>query len=429
MKKVLILTYYFPPRPSIASIRLRGLAKYLPEFGWEPVILTAALPGTPDKRFHVVQTHYPGDATYLMKKKLHLHPNKGLQEQLGITLSIREGGRSFVGKITKLINGIIAYPDEQKAWYPIAVKKGIELLQNESFNAIISSSGPVTSHIIAKTLKQKFRIPWLADFRDLWTQNHCYTYGFLRKFFEQRLEIKTLIYANALVTVSLPLADKLRSLHRMKSVFGIPNGFDPDEIKKNILTKEFTITYTGSPYMGKQDQRPLFKVLSNLIERGLIDSKLIKVRFFGRKQYWLEQYIMEYHLESIVKQYGMFSREVALEKQRESQVLLLLNWNDPREQGLYSGKIFEYLAAKRPILAIGGPKGVVSDLLDETEAGNHVSDVENIKNIILKYYMQFKTKGSVEYTGKEQEINKYTHIKMAEKFANIMNSLSKGTDK
>lgn len=113
MKKVLIITYYFPPRPAIASVRLGGLAKYLPEFGWEPVILTASLPGTPDKQFQVVQTFYPGDVTARLKKKIYLHPDKGFQEQIRVPLAMREGKRSITSKISALVRGVIAYPDER----------------------------------------------------------------------------------------------------------------------------------------------------------------------------------------------------------------------------------------------------------------------------------------------------------------------------
>ena len=117
MKKVLIIAYYFPPRPGVASLRLRGLAKYLPEFGWEPIILTPVLSRAPDKQFRVIQTFYPGDVSETLKKKLHLNPNKGFQEQVGVPYAIREGEKSLTTKIIKFIKGIMAYPDGQRNWY------------------------------------------------------------------------------------------------------------------------------------------------------------------------------------------------------------------------------------------------------------------------------------------------------------------------
>jgi glycosyltransferase involved in cell wall biosynthesis len=426
MKKVLIITYYFPPRPAIASVRLGGLAKYLPEFGWEPVILTASLPGTPDKQFQVVQTFYLGDVTARLKKKIYLHPDKSFQEQIRVPLAVREGKHSITSKISALVKSVIAYPDDQKGWYPFAVKMGEELLQKGDFDAIISSSSPATVHLIAKHLKRKHHhLPWIADLRDLWTQNHYYLYGSLRKWFEKRLELQTLAWADALVTVSKPLADMLNTLHHGKPVFAIPNGFDPDELGSAPLTREFTITYTGELYQGRRDPVLLLKVLHGLIAEGLIDPTTIKIRFFGPSQYWLEQEIRRYYLEGIVKQYGMVSREIALARQRESQILLLLNWDDPREQGVYTGKVFEYLAAQRPILAIGGPGGVVKELLEETNAGIHTSRLEDLQKILLEYYREYKSTGKVGYQGDKNKIQKYNHREMAKKFVQVLEEVKK----
>jgi len=420
LKPVLIITYRFPPRPGIGSLRLRGLAKYLPKFGWEPVILTAALPKAPDKQFQVIQTPYPGDVTALLKKKLHLDPDKGFQEQVGIPLAIREGKRSFTTKIITLIKELLAYPDEQKNWYPFAVETGTKVMREKKFKAIISSSGPVTSHLIAKELKRKFNIPWIADLRDLWTQNHYYPYGRIRKWFERRLELKTLNRADALVTVSKPLAEDLSTLHHRIPVFVIPNGFDPDEVGTEPLTKQFTITYTGQLYQGKQDPKLLLKAISELIAQKIIDRNNIEIRFFGPIQYWLEQAARKFNLNGIVKQYGTVPREVALKKQRESQILLLLNWNDPNERGVYTGKIFEYLAARRPILAIGGPKGVVSELLAETNSGFHTSNLEDLKTFITRCYKEYKEKGQVKYRGNVEKVNRYSHYEMAKKFNEVL---------
>ena len=422
---MLIVTYYFPPRPGVASLRLRGLAKYLPEFGWEPVILTAALPGEPDSRFKVVQTPYPGDATALFKKRLLLNPSKGFQEQVGVPLAVREGKRSFTRRPITLVKGVIAYPDERKGWYPFATKAGTAVLQEENFNALISSSGPVTAHLIAKRLNTEQHIPWVADLRDLWTQAHQYPYWRLRKWFERKLELKTLAQADALVTVSKPLAEKLSSLHRGKPVFAVPNGFDPDEVGSAPLTKEFTVTYTGQLYQGKQDPVPLLQALRQLIVEEVVNQDVTRIRFYGPTQYWLEQEIRRYHLEKIAKQCGTVSREVALTKQRESQILLLLNWNDPGEQGTYTGKVFEYLAAKRPILAIGGPEGVVSELLEETGAGVHVSDLATLKGILTRYYQEYETSGRVSYRGRDNESLKYSHREMARKFAKVLDKFCK----
>lgn len=420
-RKVLVITYYFPPRAGVGSLRLKGLAKYLPEFGWEPVILTAALPGAPEQRFRVIQTPYPGDVIAIWKKILHLQSDRGFQEQLGIPRAIRGSKRSLTNRLVVFAKEVTAYPDEHKTWYPSAVEAGQDILRREKFDALLSSSSPVTAHLVAKELKMKFHIPWVADLRDLWTQNHYYPYSPIRKIIERRLELHTLSIADALVTVSVPLAEQLGKLHQGKPIVVIPNGFDPEEIDLAPLTKEFTITYTGHLYQGKRDPAPLFRAVAELISEGKVHRSDIKIRFYGSMEYWLEQEVKHYKLEDVVSLHSYVSREEALTKQRESQLLLLLSWNDPRERGIYTGKLFEYLAARRPILAVGGPRGVVTELLQQTNTGVHVSSYAELKDVLAKFYEEYKIHGRVAYHGYEERIAQYSHYAMARRFAEILN--------
>lgn len=426
-RRVLVIAYYFPPRPGVGSLRAKGLAKYLPEYGWEPIILTAALPEKPESRFKVVETPYPGDVTAYWKRKLGLAADKGFQEQIGIPRALREGKTSFfTRRVITLAKAFIAYPDDQKTWYPFAVSAGRDLLKMEKFDALISSSGPVTCHLIARELKARYEIPWIADFRDLWTQNHYYPYGSLRLMFERRLELKTLALADALVTVSEPLAERLMSLHKNKRVLVIPNGFDPDDVAQAPLTKEFTITYTGTLYEGKRDPALLFQAVRELIVDGTIDPLDIRIRFYGEAPYWLEQQVRHYQLGGIVGLHRKVPRDVALAKQRESHVLLLLSWDDPREVGVYTGKIFEYLAAKRPILALGGPGGAVAQLLRETGAGIHVRSLEDLKALLKSWYKEYKLEGEVKYKAQWEIVQKYSHREMAKKFAHLLDEVTRG---
>lgn len=422
-RRVLVVTYNFPPRPRMGSIRLRGLAKYLQDFGWETVILTAELLGPTDPHYNIIETPYPGDAMSIWKSKIGLMPNKGFQEQIGVSRSFRESRNSFNGWLVKLVRGLIAYPDEQKFWYPFAVKAGDEILKKEHFDAILSSSGPVTCHLIAKEFKKRFGIPWISDLRDLWTQNSYYPYGPFRRLFEKQLEVKTLSISDALVTVSEPLAKQLQVLHSNKPVFAILNGYDPSEVSSAPLTREFTITYTGQLYQGKRDPTMLFRIISELCTEGLLDRQNVKINFYKDTKYWLEEEVKCYGLEDVVNLHPQVPRDIALEKQRESQILLLLNRNDPSEIGIYTGKLFEYLAAQRPIIAVGGPKGVVSDLLEETGAGTHVTEEKELKHLLIQHYESYKALGYVPYSGRKEYIAKYSHYEMARRFAQTLDFL------
>ncbi|MEM3640454.1 MAG: glycosyltransferase, partial [Candidatus Bathyarchaeia archaeon] len=333
--------------------------------------------------------------------------------------------KPFLRYLYKYYREIIHYPDSEKGWKPFAVKAADKLLQNEKIDAIISSSSPVTAHIIARELKAKYKIPWIADFRDLWTQNHNYPYSRIRKYFERKLELKTLATADVLIAVSPFDTEKLKTLHKGKKVHTITNGFDPDKVNngKTPLTAKFTITYTGQIYP-KQDPSKFLIALKNLISKKVLESKDIDVRFYGPESDLLTSKIAECALTGIVRQLGVVPREVSLEKQRESQVLLLLKWEDPRTRGVYTAKVFEYLAAMRPILAVGGTNDVVTELLNETSAGVDAQTARDVEEAIKRFYQEYKLKGKVSYCGKIEKINKYSYREMAKRFAEILDLIA-----
>jgi len=422
-KKVLVITYSFPPKPSVASVRMRGLAKYLPQFGWDPTFLTVELPGEPEEGYRVIQTPDPGDVTEHIKRKLRLNPKEGLQDQLGIPDHISMSKKPLTGKIITGMKAWITYPDKRKYWKPVAVEILRNLLFREDFEALISSSPPVITHLIANEVQKEFGIPWVADFRDLWTGNHYYPYGSIRKLFDRRLEIKTINQASALITVSEPLSESLKSSHNQNIVVSIPNGFDSDGIEVGELDDKFSITYTGQLYQGRRDPELLFKIIRDLLKENKIQDDLL-IKFYGDKVYWLDNLIRVYGLEDIAFQYGVVNRAEAIEEQRSSQLLLSLNWDHPQEKGVYTGKIFEYLAARRPILALGGPQGVVSELLNETKAGVHLRTERELRQAILTWYEEYQQKGFVSYQGNDKIYN-YSHEKMAQRFSEVLNDISR----
>jgi glycosyltransferase involved in cell wall biosynthesis len=410
MKRVLIIANLF-----YASPRIPGLAKYLPEFGWQPIIITVPLGENPDSSFGPPNDFRKGN--WVIETRGHAS---------GKTVGTRV--RKRLGRIKPLLrffhrrySEIAHYPDKEKHWMPLAMKAAEELLKNEDMDAMISSSSPVTCHLIARKIKNKYRIPWIADLRDLWTQNHNYPYSVFRRFFERRLETKTLSMADALVTISLPMANRLNLLHKGKPVYTITNGFDPEKMSTGEvdLTAKFTITYTGQIYE-KQNTEKLLYALKDLISQGIIERENVEVRVFGPRSEKLEAQALKYGLTDIVKQYGIVSREISFLKQRESQLLLLLKWEDSRERGIYTGKAFEYLAAMRPILATGGTDDVVTELLHETKGGADAQTVEDVKNALRTFYNEFKLEGKISYQGKIDEINKYSYREIASKFAEIL---------
>lgn len=432
MKKVLIIANLFH-----ASPRIPGLAKYLPEFGWQPIVLTTPLGENPDSRFgppndfkNNVRTIETGNFIAPGEQDENILLNMNDRFNLTSKKSLYPLILFYRFFYTYFYSAIVNYPDSEKGWKPFALKAGSELMQKEDIDAIISSSSPVTSHLIAKELKNRHKIPWIADLRDLWSQNHGYSYGPLRKMIDRKLELNTLVSADALVTVSPLWAEKLRTLHKRKTVYTITNGFDPDKMmgEQMGLTSKFTITYTGQViYTEKQSPSKLFAALHELIIDGTINPKDVEVKFYIPENELIAKRIEEYGLSDVAKQYGIVAREISFKKQRESQLLLLLNWEDRQERGWYPLKIFEYLAAQRPILSIGGSgDDVVRELLDETKAGVYAKEVEDIKSILKELYLEYKRNGKISYNGDMKKINKYSYREMARKFAEVLDNLGKG---
>ena len=409
MKKVLIITNLFH-----ASPRIPGLTKYLPEFGWEPIVLTIPIGKNDDVRPYGRYIEVPYDN---VAKMTYERRSSGFKKQIK--------NQRLRNLLYNLYGALFYYPDSEKGWQKPALKAAIDLIKNEKIDAIISSSSPVTCHLIAQNLKTKYGIPWIADLRDLWTQNHNYSYGYIRKLIDRRLEVKTFSYANALVTLASIWAQKLKVLHDRDFVFTITNGFDPDNISDGIdtLTPNFTITYTGSLYADQSPQK-FFQAVKELIDEKIINPVDIEVRFFGDKHQFLTNFINKFKLSNIIKIYGKISRIESFEKQKESQILIHFTWEGKVTAG-YALKLFEYLAARRPIIATGLGYDLTKSLLEETKSGVFAPNVEDIKKVLHEFYDEYKHTGKVSYIGDLKEINKYSYREIARNFCNLLNDFEK----
>ncbi|MFH2069042.1 MAG: glycosyltransferase [Candidatus Omnitrophota bacterium] len=412
MKKVLIITYRFPPKPGIASIRPAGLAKYLPENGWEAIILTSLLPVRPETPFKIIET------LPFFPERLPNRPEfKTRQEELS--------SPPLPSQILLSLPELLPFPTTKIGWKVCALYSARKIIRKEKISAVISTFKPATVHFIAAVLKKEFPdLCWIADFRDLWTQNHTYKRRGLKRRLEIGQEMKTLRNADFLTTVSELWAQKLKDRHQKPS-FAIPNGFDPSEWTTEPFkpADKFIISYTGSIYFGKkaQDVTPFLNVVRSLIDEELIKAEDMEVTFYGDTKINLDIVIRERGLKKIVLQQGLIPRQEVLKKQRQSQLLLLLDWNDPKELGVCPGKLYEYLAARRPVLSVGGHNGAVKDVLQETGAGFYCRTEMEIKDVLLQCYREFKKRGGVSYRGREEAVMRYSHRVMARKFAEILN--------
>jgi hypothetical protein len=423
LKNVLIITYYFPPTDAIGGVRPHGLAKYLPNTGWNPIILTPLINSEQKYQFTVIVTNNE-DVVEKWKKRFKLDPKKTLVEQYNkTTIKYRT---SIIEYISLRSSELIAFPDGMIGWYNHALIEGKKIIEETQIDAIISTSSPETVHLIAKELSVEYDIPWIADLRDLWTQNHYYQYSPFRRFIEKKIEVKTLSNAFFIVTVSQPWRDKLKTIHH-KDIYAIPNGFDPDEVNVNTqLSKKFSILYSGALYKHYRDPKPLFIAIKELIKDRLIDQQLLSIDFFITDFELISSDIKKYGLEKIVHVHKPISREKILEKQRKSQILLILSWNDPIEKGQIPAKVFEYLAARRPIISIGKyDSGELRKILEITHAGKEFTKKEDLKKYLHDSYCEYINTGKITYNGIIKEIDQFSQIEMARKFSELLNQIKK----
>ncbi len=418
-RRVLIVSYFYPPVPSVGGVRAAGLVRYLPQFGWDPVVLTPRAPG----RVPAGSLIETGDRAFGARLKARLGASS--DASLKDVLDVREGSASFGrragARAIELAKSFTAVPDQNRGWAGPALEAARAALAARPVHAIVSTSPPATAHLVARRLAREAGVPWIADFRDLWADNHNSLAPPWRRRIDGLLEGRTLRTATALVTVSEPLARTLARRHPGARVATITNGFDPDEVNPGVpLTREFTLTHTGTFYQGRRDPTLLFETLAALFADGRLARERVRLRFFSRHEDWIAGLVRAHRLEDVVEVRPWAPRAEALAAQRESQLLLLLHWGGAAEEGVYTGKVFEYLAARRPILVCGGGPGVLDGLLAETGAGRHVADGAALRATLIETWDEYVRTGRVTFAGHPDAIARYSHVRMAREFAALL---------
>ena len=420
--RLLVVSYYYHPTPSVGSVRVGGLVKYLPDFGWRATVVTPRRPGRNDLDQPLAETE-DADLGTGLKRLLGVQPEVALKDAISGSSS-PTAGLGLRTRAIDLVRSIVAVPDTNRGWIPIAARAGRQLLAQQPFDAILTTSPPPSVHLVGSRLVRSSGLPWVADLRDLWSLDHNSTAPRWRRGFDRILERRTFQTASALVAVSEPLAADLQPLHPDTTVRSILNGYDPDETgPADRLDDRFTLTHTGTFYQGRRDPTLLFKALANLVASDSIDRQRVRIRLYARHESWVGHLAETLDVADMVELLPWGSRDAALRAQHEAQVLLLLHWGGERERGVYTGKVFEYLAARRPIVMIGGGAGVLHDLLEETGAGVHVTGQNSLEGVLLDLWREFEANGAVAWRGREEMLARYSHRRMAREFAELLDEV------
>jgi hypothetical protein len=387
--KILIISTFFPPENSIASLRPYSWAKWWSRAGHEVTVLTTSK----SKRdsdlvldcsgFEVISLPVPFLSRASSSYRNIAVSGKKNSGKVLLTL-IKKWYSSFAQKTGCFY--ACRFPDFHDLWAKNAVKK----IHGSSFDLIISTGGPYSVHRIGLVMKKKnSKLKWIVDWRDLWTYNHLYNGLKIFLPYERYLENKFHNNADLITTVSEPLANTLRKITKT-NVEVIYNGYDPDDYTK-IEQKErkkndvFTIVYTGTIYKGFQDPSPLFEAVSNLVKNDFLVSNRVQIVFAGANAD-VSDIAEYYHISEFYSYRGLLPREDALQLQYDADAVLFLEYDNPSIPGILTGKLFEYLYIAREIIAVGiDGMTAAGKLITDTQTGICLGrDVKKIEEYLVE---------------------------------------------
>lgn len=409
-RRVLLVSFFYPPDPAIGGRRVAKLSQYLPEAGWQPYVLTARGRGSeevpPGVDVHATPflTPWPGRRAPSTGGADRREPLRDRTQDAGPVARTAYQALRHVLPMSS-----VRMPDATLGWVPYALKKGRSLLSRWSFDAIVSSCGPPSSHIVAARLQRSSGLPWVADYRDLWSDNHWDTRVAPFRWLERKFERRVLGRAAALTTVSPNWGERLAELHG-KPVEIIYNGFDPSDYPDPVAPEaRLLITYVGSLYWPHQNPEPLFLAVKQLANRPGIDLNAVgfEVRFLGSPAGVIQQLARRHRVEDWVRRTEPVSHRDSLAQQRGSAALLFLGWR-AASSGFISAKIFEYLGAQRPILAVGPPGGDISSLLEECGLPDLSADPGVIAARLEAWIREFHRNGQIAGGPDPARVARYT---------------------
>lgn len=407
MKRALIISYWFPPDNLPGSYRAGKFVKYLNEFGWKPTVLTARKSDASSRPFDTTLLgDMPPDTDIIRTRSIEPlrliarltkigYKQPGLNDKTGRPTQQLAGLSGPAEKIAKkiyktTIEKLFSIPDPYIGWVPSAVLKARQIIDKQAPTVMFTSSPPLSTHLVGFRLKKMFGIPWIADFRDVWP-----AFFLQRKTIFDRINDRTALSilrtADKVVAVSEPMRQEFISRDPAASIGKyelIYNGFDPDDYKTIDPTDfdRFTILYTGEVF--QRDPSSVLNATKELVKDGLIgrDFQIIFLGTINRDFVSNRELVGDF-----VKICDPVPHSQALSSMLGANLLLLLVGESKDHSITIPAKLFEYMFANKPILAIS-PDGPVSDLIKKAGLGfsYEYNQKDLIKERILKLYLQWK---------------------------------------
>lgn len=426
MKKVLIITYYWPPAGGPGVQRWLKFVKYLKDFDIEPIVYVPENPHYPLKDSSL-EIEIPDNVTIL--KQLINEPyglaklfskNKTKEISSGIIADKKQG---FLEKCMLWIRGNFFIPDARVGWVKPSVKYLKSYLASNPVDVIISSGPPHSLHLIGLELKKKTGIPWVADFRDPWTSIGYHKKLKLSKNSQlkhKRLESKVLNTCDTVLVTSISTKKQFETITDTP-ITVITNGFDIAITPAEELDTEFTISHIGS-LLSERNPEILWKVLSELISESKEFSSKFKLQLAGTVSDDVLASIEQYGLNNHLKNFGYVSHQEAVSLQKKSQILLLIEVDSVDTRVIIPGKLFEYMASNRPILALGPKESDVEALIVSTKTGQYFdySKEKEIKNRISSWFEVYKNE---KLMIQSQGVSAFSRKNLTKKLAEVLHTI------
>lgn len=425
MKKVLIITYYWPPAGGPGVQRWLKFVKYLRDYEIEPIVY---IPENPDYPLldESLLKEVPEGITILKQKIFEPYFlarvfSKKQTSTISSGIISEEKEQTFLQKLMLYIRGNFFIPDARKFWVKPSVKYLTDYIQKNNIHTLITTGPPHSVHLIGLKLRENLGVKWIADFRDPWTQIGYHKKLKLTETSEAKhleLEEKVLNSASHILTTSFTTKADFEKITK-QPITVITNGHDIENIQEVPLDSKFSIAHIGS-LLSARNPKTLWKVLKELIDENDSFAKDLQLKLVGAISEKVLKSIKVSGLSDHLLVSGYVSHREALKIQRSSQVLLLVEIDSEETRGIIPGKLFEYIAAKRPILAVGPENWDVARILQETGAGNHFSyrDKEDLKNRILAYYGLYQQN---LLKPESKHVDKYSRKNLTGKLASVIN--------
>lgn len=441
-KKILIITYYWPPSGGPGVQRWLKFVKYLPDFGWKPTVFVPENPSYP-----IVDESLEKEVSEdleIIKTKIW-EPYQ-IAEFFGKDNKKFKAGQFDVGKnqswkakLSIWIRGNFFIPDARVFWVKPSVKFLKKYLNENQFDAVVTTGPPHSIHLIGLQLKKEFpNLKWIADFRDPWTKISYYKHLKLTKSSDQKhRNLEQKVFENADITLATSFTDAENFCKKGANAFCITNGFDFDFPTNNLdndnsITKkeynstqklknartQFTMSYIG---VLEQLRNPevLWKVLNELILENSAFKNEFELKFVGRIDDKILEKIENSALKNSVKNLGYLSHSESNMEMQNSDLLLITNFLDESSKGIIPGKIFEYLATGKSIISFGPKNSDVKKILEETNAGKHFGyeDSAEIKQFILEKFEDRKTEN---FSSHPKNIEQFSRRNLTQKFVELL---------